>query len=158
MMKNPLGLEICDLYGDDRLLESALCYGHHGQRRKKMKYKDTLNDIVLAAHDNALDKGFYDDINALTGFLEKQEKPALASTARRSFVLEQMAKVGGEVGEAVDVVQRTGVYGEEFEDELADVIIRVADLAGYLGIDLGRAVQQKMRRNRERPRKHGKVC
>jgi NTP pyrophosphatase (non-canonical NTP hydrolase) len=66
--------------------------------------------------------------------------------------------IGSEVGEAVDVVQRTGSYGEEFGDELADTIIRVADLAGYLGIDLGRAVHQKMRRNRERPRKHGKVC
>ncbi len=41
--------------------------------------------------------------------------------------------------------------------ELADVIIRVGDLAGVYGIDLEAAVRDKMAFNETRPRKHGKV-
>lgn len=41
--------------------------------------------------------------------------------------------------------------------ELADVIIRVGDLAGVYGIDLEAAVRDKMAFNETRPRKHGKA-
>lgn len=37
------------------------------------------------------------------------------------------------------------------EVELADAIIRIADLAGYLGLDLGGAVAEKMEFNLHRP-------
>lgn len=43
-----------------------------------------------------------------------------------------------------------------FEDELADAIIRILDLAGYLNIDLESHVLAKMRYNESRPFKHGK--
>lgn len=36
------------------------------------------------------------------------------------------------------------------EVELADVIIRVADLAGYLGLDVGGAIDEKMEYNSKR--------
>lgn len=43
--------------------------------------------------------------------------------------------------------------------ELADVVIRVADLCGYYGIDLAKAVSEKIEYNKSRPRRHGgKVC
>jgi len=42
------------------------------------------------------------------------------------------------------------------EDELADAVIRIADLAGYLGIDLETHIKAKMRYNETRPEKHGK--
>ena len=41
--------------------------------------------------------------------------------------------------------------------ELADVIIRVGDLAGVYGIDLEAAVRDKMAYNETRPHKHGKA-
>lgn len=44
-----------------------------------------------------------------------------------------------------------------FESELADIMIRVGDLAGMLKIDLTRATREKMRYNETRPRKHGKA-
>ncbi len=43
-----------------------------------------------------------------------------------------------------------------FEDEAADMMIRVMDLASYLGIDLDAHVKAKMRYNSLRPIKHGK--
>lgn len=39
--------------------------------------------------------------------------------------------------------------------ELADVVIRVGDLAHMLGIDLNREIEIKMMYNNTRPRKHG---
>ena len=37
------------------------------------------------------------------------------------------------------------------EVELADAVIRIADLAGALNLDLGGAVQEKLEFNRHRP-------
>jgi NTP pyrophosphatase (non-canonical NTP hydrolase) len=45
---------------------------------------------------------------------------------------------------------------DTFEDELADVVIRVADMCGYLGIDLESHIKAKMKYNESRPHKHGK--
>ncbi len=42
------------------------------------------------------------------------------------------------------------------EDELADTIIRIADLAGYLGIDLEAHIKEKMKYNESREKLHGK--
>lgn len=39
--------------------------------------------------------------------------------------------------------------------ELADIIIRVLDLAAAYGIDIGKAVVSKMEYNKSRPEKHG---
>lgn len=40
--------------------------------------------------------------------------------------------------------------------ELADAVIRIADLCGHLGIDLEAAIDLKMAYNETRPFKHGK--
>ena len=42
-------------------------------------------------------------------------------------------------------------------EELADVMIRVADLSGALSIDLQQEVETKALRNSTRPYMHGKV-
>lgn len=74
-----------------------------------------------------------------------------------------------EVAEAMEEYRKPGVslsetyYGENgkpegFGVELADVVIRVADLAEKLNIDLSALVQEKMDFNATRPFKHGKIC
>lgn len=40
--------------------------------------------------------------------------------------------------------------------ELADAVIRIADLCGHLGIDLDAVIAEKMAYNAGRPYKHGK--
>jgi NTP pyrophosphatase (non-canonical NTP hydrolase) len=42
-----------------------------------------------------------------------------------------------------------------FPSELADIVIRVADLAGALGIDLAEAIRIKLAFNRTRTHRHG---
>ena len=45
---------------------------------------------------------------------------------------------------------------DHFREELADVIITALSAAGYLGIDIDKAVQAKMEINRGREWRHGK--
>lgn len=45
---------------------------------------------------------------------------------------------------------------DHFREELADVIITALSVAGYLGIDIDKAVQKKMEINRGREWRHGK--
>ena len=64
-------------------------------------------------------------------------------------VLESLALIASEVGEAVNECR-----GEsptvEFETELADIILRVVDLAQSQGIDLEKVIAAKMEVNEKR--------
>lgn len=60
-------------------------------------------------------------------------------------------------GHAVTKVYYTGVDDkpEGFPIEIADVIIRIADLCGLYGIDLEDAIRIKTNYNKTRPYRHG---
>ena len=45
---------------------------------------------------------------------------------------------------------------DSFEDEMADAIIRILDLCGGLGINIGKHLYMKLGYNATRPHKHGK--
>lgn len=47
---------------------------------------------------------------------------------------------------------------DTFEDEIADTIIRILDLCGYMQIDIDKHIKLKMKYNKSRPYKHGKKC
>lgn len=64
-----------------------------------------------------------------------------------------LALIHSEVSEALEAVRHHD--RPNFEEELADVIIRVLDLTGGLGIDIERAVREKLETNRQRERRHG---
>lgn len=64
-------------------------------------------------------------------------------------VLEALALIASEVGEAVNECRGekpTSLFGEE----LADIILRVADLAEWQGIDLEKEIEAKMEINEDR--------
>lgn len=46
---------------------------------------------------------------------------------------------------------------DSFEDEIADVVIRLLDMCGGLGIDIDFHVTEKLEYNKTRPHKHGKA-
>ena len=123
-----------------------------------MQYNQSINEVVREAHETAIDKGFYEDIYTAYNVLDKLGMQAVQRIVKRDFVLAQLAKIGSEVGETVQAIQHHDIYSEHVAEELADIMIRVCDLAGYLEINMGRAVHMKMTHNKLRPRKHGKIC
>jgi len=64
-------------------------------------------------------------------------------------VLEALALIASEVGEAVNEC-RGEVPTSEFGTELADIVLRVADLAHWQGINLADVIALKMERNEKR--------
>ena len=64
-------------------------------------------------------------------------------------VLETLALIASEVGEAINEC-RGAAPTPEFDTELADIILRVADLAHWQGVDISKAIQDKMKINEER--------
>ncbi len=79
-----------------------------------------------------------------------------ASPGRPDAMLAKLMLVVTEVAEAMDAV----VEGDEknFAEELADVLIRVFDIAGTMGINLDFEVSRKTSINAMRPRLHGKLA
>lgn len=120
----------------------------------------TLRELVDNAHAMSRSKGWYDGDDAVRN------------------VPEMLALIHSEVSEALEAYRvydmdprtrpccdlyehghRQGCQlvgkPEGFPSELADVIIRIGDLCGYLGIDLEAAVTEKMAYNATRTHRHG---
>lgn len=101
-----------------------------------------INDLCDRANKNAKSKGFWDDCGSVDVF---------DST---NLILAKLALIGTEVSEAVEAVRNND--RKNFEEELADIIIRTADLARANDVDLEAQIEQKMIKNESRPSTHGK--
>ncbi|WP_286262773.1 MazG nucleotide pyrophosphohydrolase domain-containing protein [Thalassotalea atypica] len=64
-------------------------------------------------------------------------------------VLEALALVASEVGEAINECRHEQPTAE-FGEELADVILRVLDIAHWQGIDMEKEILLKMAKNKQR--------
>lgn len=103
----------------------------------------TITRLAQEAHQTAQEKGWYD----------QGPRP----------IPELLVLIHAEVSEAVedyrnDHMEMTfgdGGKPEGFPSELADVMIRTADAAAHLRIDLEAAVKAKLSWNRSRPYRHG---
>lgn len=64
-------------------------------------------------------------------------------------VLEALALVASEVGEAINEC-RQQEPSPEFAEELADIVLRVLDIAHWQGIDMEKTILEKMDKNQSR--------
>ncbi len=100
-----------------------------------------INDIVQECHGRAVKGGWYTDL--------KNGEPLVRN------VPEMLALIHSEVSEALEG-QRKNLNDshlpnrKSIEVELADALIRIADLAGYLKLDLGGAYAEKVEYNARR--------
>ena len=70
------------------------------------------------------------------------------------LVASKLMLICSEAVEALDALFNEGKLNEE----VADIMIRAFDLAGYLNMDLKKEVENKMTKNEKRPFRHGKKC
>lgn len=63
--------------------------------------------------------------------------------------LEALALVASEVGEAINEC-RGEKPTPEFAEELADIVLRVLDIAHWQGVDIEKELQAKMLKNEQR--------
>jgi NTP pyrophosphatase (non-canonical NTP hydrolase) len=102
---------------------------------------------------------FYIDLNPICSAVAEhvREKGFHTPTSLEDVdgVLAKLMLVVTEIGEAAEAVR----HGNQanFNEELADAVIRIYDLCGHMGIDLGLAIDGKMTINAKREPKHGKL-
>lgn len=130
-----------------------------------------LNELRDMVHRTAVEHGWWDRSCAkdvLADFPDSIDDPVVVNE-----VATKLALIHSEVSEALECVRENpfaivaesthllpnpdGTLGkpEGFASELADVVIRVLDLCGALGVDIERELMAKHRYNVTRPHRHG---
>lgn len=107
-----------------------------------------LNNLANRCHEIAKAHGFWDEGPLGPPIVH----PGLFDDTRK--MLSFMMLITTEVAEAAEAI-RLGDRAN-FEEEMADICIRVFDTSAALGLNLEQAIVDKMEANEDRPRMHGK--
>lgn len=104
-------------------------------------FREAWDDTAVEVYVNACAKGFWD---------------------RERHISELLAEIHGEVSEVLEAAKHGNQESEKTpgfskcEEELADVVIRIMDLAAGRKWDVAGAIIAKIRHNATRERLHGK--
>jgi len=105
----------------------------------KSESNDWLSDVGAEIHSNKLRHGW--KVTTSEDWEDKHEIPAV------------LMLIVSEVAEALEAFRKSD--RPNFEEELADVGIRLIGLSHGMGIDLKAAILAKIEKNRHREFKHG---
>jgi len=105
------------------------------------EYADTINHIAYCIHGDNVAAGWYSD--------PKTGDPIIRN------VPEMLCLIHSEVSEAMEGYRKSLPddklpHRPMIEVELADAVIRILDLAAYLGLDVGGAIEEKRAYNATR--------
>jgi len=101
----------------------------------------SFNPLAKEAYKQAFNNGFYDYGNI----------PDDVKT-----VLIKLLLINTEVTEAVEGL-RKDQGTERLQEELADILITLLDLMGYVQMDVDSILEKKMDYNKTRPYRHGRM-
>ena len=122
----------------------------------------TIKELVEQAHATAVNHGFWEnppEFGTSIALIHSELSEALVEVRAGNRIRpgEPTPAVyysgGGYVATAPTECAKKP---EGYATELADAVIRIADLCGYMGIDLEAVIREKMEYNNSRPYKHGK--
>ncbi|WP_445745016.1 hypothetical protein [Paenibacillus sp. FSL L8-0470] len=125
-----------------------------------LKRGHSINELVKEAHDTAVNKGWWDkepSFGEVLALIHSEASEALedfrAGMQPASFRYEEKT----EGGLLLTHANQRSVYWKPcgIPSELADIVIRVMDACGHYGIDLEKAIAEKMTYNATRPQRHG---
>jgi len=107
----------------------------------KMREHLTITELQAEAADTARGHGFHDvDFQVPKRFWYLME-------------LSWLMKIVSECGEACEAIRKGD--RKNLGEELADIVIRVADTAEGMGIELEKEILRKLEINKHRPYLHG---
>lgn len=134
-------------------------------------FNGKLNQFCTDVNKVVVSKGFWDSMYKALDVHELAHKKdgeiggdgasirASYKATKDAFISQKVGLIAGEAFEAVEAMREDN-YGLEkkdsFEDEIADVFIRLADLCGELDIDIEKQIEWKLNHNKSRPALHGK--
>lgn len=117
-----------------------------------------VNALVQACHSASRNSGWWVHQSSgtdLIALIKNSPAGSLLERLGKALVAEKLCLGHSELSEAMEG-HRKGLQDDKLphrpmlEVELADALIRIADLAGALGLDLGGAVAEKMAYNATR--------
>ena len=130
-----------------------------------------INQLIKEAHDNAVNKGFHRDYDLLVNSIKEKVTPENIKQMDRLLGYVKLVEINKdinlivtELSEASEHIRKRTLltdsekkyWKESFEEEIADAVIRIADLCGQYNIDLEYFIKEKMEYNKTRPNMHGK--
>lgn len=123
-----------------------------------------LNELSRKAHENALNHGWWDDVKSnehylmlvVTEIAEMVEADRKNDDVRLRHIRKQKNLAVAQKCKYAEEVERAGDAGFEavfvehikntVQDEMADVVIRLLDLAGHLGVDFDKMSEMRYHR------------
>jgi NTP pyrophosphatase (non-canonical NTP hydrolase) len=120
-----------------------------------------INELAKQVHENAIKKGFYEDGQATNmgeriALLHSECSEALEADREGNYYKPDIDLIYGLQSEENFEMEYKLMVKGTFEEEMADIVIRVMDMCAWKGIDLEGHIKAKMRYNKTRPKKHGK--
>ena len=132
-----------------------------------------MNNLAEQIHENAKSKGFFDEpknIGEMLCLIHSEVSEALEADRKNHYysnlIRENLWFIKGMADKDYGHTFNDDEYFKTqfenrvkntFEDELADVVIRVLDLCAFKHIDIESHIKAKMRYNAMREHKHGKA-
>jgi NTP pyrophosphatase (non-canonical NTP hydrolase) len=121
----------------------------------------SINELAKEIHQNAIDKGFFEkerNIGEMLCLIHSEVSEALEADRKGEYYAPETA-----VNLLVEVdddaffnMEYKHMIKGTFEEEMADIVIRVMDLCAFKNIDLETHIKAKMRYNSLREKYHGK--
>lgn len=139
---------------------------------------NTIKELQEDIHSTNVEKGFWDNNDKISSILDEDFRNAV----KQAFRGQRLALVTSEISEALESIRKkdvklisnsvkavienaegeyfvktfTDFVKDSYQDELADSVIRLLDIAGGEDIDLEWHIVQKLRYNKTRAKMHGK--